>query len=197
MKRGDFTKGIVQENPVIVLALGLCPALAVSNSLKNAVGMGSATTFVLLCSNLLISALKGFIPRRIRIPCYIVVIASFVVVVELYLGAYQPALNESLGLFVPLIVVNCIILGRAEAFASRNGVLSSLLDALGMGLGFTLALAAAAIVRETLGNGTLWGETLLPAMRPALIMVLPPGALLTLGFLMGAFHWIRGRRHPS
>jgi len=196
MKTKDFTKGIVQENPVLVLALGLCPVLAVSNSLKNAVGMGLAATFVLFCSNFLVSTLKGLIPSKIRIPCYIVVIASFVVLVELYLGAYQPALNESLGLFVPLIVVNCIILGRAEAFASRNGILSSLLDALGMGLGFTLALVATATVREALGNGTLWGKTLLPAMRPALIMILPPGALLTLGFLMGTFRWIQGRRHP-
>jgi len=193
MNAGEFTKGIVRENPVFVLALGLCPALAVTNSVQNAAGMGLAASFVLLCSNLFISLIKGFIPSRIRIPCYIVVIASFVVLVELYLGAYQPALDKSLGLFVPLIVVNCVILGRAEAFASRKGIASSIWDALGMGLGFTLALVATAVVREVLGNGTLWNRAILSNMRPALIMILPPGALLSLGLLMAAFNWIRER----
>ena len=196
MRRSDFTKGIFKENPVFILALGLCPALAVSSSVKNALGMGVASSFVLVCSNGLISLLKGFIPRKIRIPCYIVVIASFVVLVELYLGAYQPALNDSLGIFVPLIVVNCIILGRAEAFASKSGLIASALDGLGMGVGFTLALLLVATVREVLGAGTFLGYQVFPSMRPALIMILPPGALLTFGLLLGGCNLIRERWKP-
>jgi len=189
-----FTEGIFQRNPVFVLLLGLCPTLAVSTSVKNAIGMGVAATFVLVFSNLFVSLLKNYIPRKIRIPCFIVVIATFVTMVELFLEAYLPALNKSLGLFVPLIVVNCIILGRAEAFASRNPVSLSLADGLGMGVGFTLALMLLGGIREILGSNTLYGYEFIPGFQPALIMILPPGAFLTIGLLLGLFALIRSRR---
>jgi electron transport complex, RnfABCDGE type, E subunit len=149
----DFTNGIVKVNPIFVLALGLCPALAISTSIDNAIGMGAAVIFVLLFSNLMISLIRNVIPKEVRIPCFIVIIATFVTIVSLALQAYLPALNESLGIYVPLIVVNCIILGRAEAFASKNPVSRSVLDALGIGLGFTLSLIIISIIRELLGTG--------------------------------------------
>ncbi|MEA1927097.1 MAG: electron transport complex subunit E [Candidatus Auribacterota bacterium] len=190
----EFTKGIFKRNPVFVLLLGLCPTLAVSTSVGNAIGMGAASTFVLVFSNFFVSLIKNTIPKKIRIPCFIVVIATFVTLVELFLEAYLPDLNASLGLFVPLIVVNCIILGRAEAFASRNKVSLSLADGLGMGVGFTLALVLLGTIREILGSNSLLGYELIPGFRPAMIMILPPGAFLTIGLLLGLFALIRTRR---
>lgn len=189
----EFTKGIFKENPVLVIVLGLCPTLAVSTSLENALGMGMAATFVLVFSNALISSMRNFIPSKIRIPCFIVVIASFVTIVELLMAAYLPQLGKNLGIFVPLIVVNCIILGRAEAFASRNKVLVSIADGLGMGIGFTLALSLVALVRESSGAGKILGYTIYSGFTPLGIMVLAPGALLTLGFLIGAFNLIKSK----
>jgi electron transport complex protein RnfE len=185
----EFNKGILRDNPVFRVLLGLCPTLAVSNSIANAIGMGVATTFVLLGSNVVISAIRNFVPSKIRIPSYIVVIASFVTITELTMAAYFPALFESLGIFVPLIVVNCIILGRAEGYASRHGVGVSIIDALGMGVGFTFALLALAFFRELLGSGKLYGMTVLGGgYKPVILMVLPPGGFLTLGFLLGLFN---------
>ncbi len=189
----EFKKGIHIENPTFALLLGLCPTLAVSSSVKNGLGMGMAATFVLLGSNVIISFIRKLIPTKIRIPCYIVVIATFVTIVELLLKAYFPVLDKSLGIYVPLIVVNCIILGRAEAFASKNTVAYSAFDALGMGAGFTLALVLISSIREFLGSGTIYGFQLIPQFQPAIIMVLAPGALLTLGLLIGLNNWLRGR----
>jgi len=189
----EFSKGIFRENPILVIALGLCPALAVSVSLENALGMGLAASFVLVFSNFIISGIRNIIPSRIRIPCFIIVIASFVTIVELLMAAFSPQLARQLGIFVPLIVVNCIILGRAESFASRNTIMPSILDGLGMGLGFTLALSCVAIVRELLGSGKILGFILFEGYPPATIMILPPGALLTLGILIGLTNLIKSR----
>ncbi|MFC1806917.1 RnfABCDGE type electron transport complex subunit E [Candidatus Omnitrophota bacterium] len=188
----EFNKGILLENPTLVLLLGLCPALAVSSSVVNGIGMGIAATFVLLGSNIIVSCVRNFIPSKIRIPCFIVIIATFVTIAELLLKAYLPGLSKSLGIFVPLIVVNCIILGRAEAFASQNGVLRSIFDALGMGAGFTLALVIVSAIREVLGAGTILGYPLIEGFQPAIIMILAPGALLTLGLLIGFLNWMKG-----
>jgi len=188
-----FKSGLFKNNPVFILYLGLCPVLATSTSIRDGFGMGVAATFVLLGSNVIVSAMRGVIPRKVRIPCFIVVIATFVTLVELFLAAYQPELSKSLGLFVPLIVVNCIILYRAESFASKNTVFYSFLDALGMGCGFTLALLLLAFIREGLGKGTLLGYELIPGFKPAVIMILPPGAFLTIGLLMGFFNWRKNR----
>ncbi len=194
----EFTKGIWKENPVLRLMLGLCPTLAVSTSIDNAIGMGAAFTVVLLGSNIVISLIRGFIPKQVRIPCFIVVIATFVTIVELTMQAFQPKLHEALGIFVPLIVVNCIVLGRAEAFASRNSLLASLSDALGMGVGFTLALSVLAFVRELLGTGTVsvFGHIIVPGpfFQPATIMILPPGAFVTLGLMMALMNKIGERQ---
>jgi electron transport complex protein RnfE len=185
----EFNKGILRENPVFRVLLGLCPTLAVSNSIANAIGMGVATTFVLLGSNTVVSSIRKVVPAKVRIPSYIVVIASFVTIAELSMAAFVPALHQSLGIFVPLIVVNCIILGRAEGFASRRGVGESVVDALGMGAGFTLALLALAFFRELLGAGKLYGITILgEGFKPVILMILPPGGFLTLGFLLGLFN---------
>lgn len=191
---GEVTKGLWKENPVLVLLLGLCPTLAVTNSAYNGLGMGVATSFVLLGSNLLVSIIKPIVPKSVRIPVYIVVIATFVTIVDLALKAYLYDLSRNLGLFVPLIVVNCIILGRAEAFASRNSVGRSVLDAVGMSVGFTVTLFVLGTIREIIGSGTLTlfqlGETeikfnLLGADYPGiLVMILPPGAFLTLGIML-------------
>jgi electron transport complex protein RnfE len=187
----EFFKGVYQENPIFRLALGLCPTLAVTSSAANGLGMGLAATFVLVGSNLIISLVRKLIPKRIRIPCFIVVIATFVSLVEMVMQAYSPQLYKSLGIFVPLIVVNCIILGRAEAFASRNGVGLSLLDGLGMGAGFTLALVIIGIIRELLGSGKIFGHIILGSgYNPALLFILPPGAFLTIGLLMGLFNYV-------
>lgn len=181
----EFLKGIIKENPIFVIMLGLCPTLATSTSAVNAVGMGLAATFVLVFSNVVISSIRNIVPNKVRIPCYIVVIATFVTIAELFMKAYLPALNKALGIFVPLIVVNCIILGRAEAFASRHGVAHSMMDGLGMGLGFTLALALIAFIRELIGNGSILGMKLSNTYDPLILAVLTPGGFLTIGFLMG------------
>jgi len=190
----EFTKGIFKQNPIFVIALGLCPALAVSTTMENALGMGAAATFVLVSSNIIISVIRNIIPKKIRIPCFIVVIASFVTIVELLMAAYLPALSKSLGIFVPLIVVNCIILGRAEAFASKHKVLPSIMDGLGMGLGFTLALALVAAIREGLGSGKIFDLVVIKGYEPATMMVLAPGALLTLGVLIALTNLIKKRK---
>lgn len=194
----EFIKGIYRENPVFRLFLGLCPTLAVSNSVKNCIGMGVAFTFVLLGSNFVVSVIRKGVPKNVRIPIYIVVIASFVTIVDLVMAGYQPELHKALGIFVPLIVVNCIILGRAEAFAGKNTAARSVADALGMGVGFTLALVCLGTVREILGDGKFWG---IPVMgkdfEPVLLMILPPGAFLTLGFYLGLFNWLDLRKKKS
>jgi len=192
----DFSKGILRENPVLRLMIGLCPVLAVSTSAYDALGMGIATSFVLISSNITIAVFRRFIPHEIRIPIFIVLISSFVTVADYVMKAYAPGLSESLGVFVPLIVVNCIILGRAEAFAYKNTIVSSVLDAIGMGLGFIIAIVMLGSIREILGNGTwfglqLFGET----YQPFLIMVLPPGAFLVIGFLMAGLNRISMRRN--
>ncbi len=179
----NFTKGLIKENPVLVLLLGLCPTLGVTTSAINGLGMGLATTFVLVMSNLVVSLIKNLIPDKVRIPSFIVIIASFVTMVELLMQAYVPALFEQLGLFIPLIVVNCIVLGRAEAFASKNNTLSSLLDGLGMGLGFAVALTLLGAVRELLGSGALFSIKLIPGDL-MLVFVLAPGAFIALGYLI-------------
>ncbi len=184
----NFTKGLIKESPVFVLMLGLCPTLAVSTSIENAICMGLAMTFVLVSSNLIISIFRKSIPEAIRIPCFIVIIATFVVVVEQVLAGYEPQLSKRLGIYVPLIVVNCIILGRAEAFASKNSPLPSTIDGLGMGVGFTLSLILISVIREALGTGSLCGFTLLPGFKPLSIMLLPSGAFFTIGFLLGLFN---------
>lgn len=187
----EFFKGFYKENPVFRLALGLCPTLAVSNSVQNAVGMGVAATFVLLSSNVIVSLIRKGVPKRIRIPIYIVVIATFVTIVDLVMAGFAPELHKALGIFVPLIVVNCIILGRAEAFAGKNSVFYSFLDGLGMGIGFTLALVVIGIARELLGDGKLWGVPVFgQGFEPVLLLILPPGAFLTLGLFLGFFNWI-------
>lgn len=190
----EFTKGITIENPTFGLVLGLCPTLAVSTSVINAIGMGIAATFVLLGSNIIISSLRKLIPNEIRIPCFIVVIATFVTINELMMKAYFPALNVSLGIFVPLIVVNCIVLGRAEAFACKRPIIDSIFDALGMGVGFTLALIWIAAIREVLGAGKLLGISIIKGWEPVAMMILAPGALLTMGLLIGGLNFLRLKR---
>lgn len=188
-------KGILKENPIFVLVLGMCPTLGVTTSAFNGFGMGIATTFVLMLSNILISMLKNFIPDKVRIPAFIVVIATFVSIVDLLIQGFVPALSESLGLFIPLIVVNCIVLGRAEAFASKNGVFDSLLDGLGMGLGFTISLTLIGSIREILGSGSIFGYTFLPSTTNILVFVLAPGAFLVLGFLMALIRKLQKTNH--
>ncbi|MDP3463979.1 MAG: electron transport complex subunit E [Bacteroidales bacterium] len=178
-----LTKGLLKENPVFVLLLGLCPTLGVTTSAFNGLGMGLATTFVLVMSNLVVSLVKNAIPDKVRIPSFIVIIASFVTIVELVMQAYVPALFDQLGLFIPLIVVNCIVLGRAEAFASKNSVGSSILDGLGMGLGFAFALTVLGAVREFLGAGAVFGQKVIPGDL-MLVFVLAPGAFIVLGYLI-------------
>jgi electron transport complex protein RnfE len=179
----NFTKGFIKENPVFVLLLGLCPTLGVTSTAINGLGMGLATTFVLVMSNLVVSIIKSMIPDKVRIPAFIVIIASFVTIVELTMQAYTPALFEALGLFIPLIVVNCIVLGRAEAFASKQSILSSIVDGLGMGLGFAFALTLLGGVRELLGSGNIFGFELLQGDL-MLVFVLAPGAFIALGYLI-------------
>jgi electron transport complex protein RnfE len=184
----EFIKGIWRENPVFILVLGMCPVLAVTTSAINGVGMGVAATFVLLCSNIVVSLIRSIVPDRVRIPVYIVVIASFVTIVDLVMSGYFRSLHHSLGLFIPLIVVNCIILGRAEAFASKNSIFLSIADGLGMGAGFTLALVILGGIRELFGNGPIFNVQFFGGgYEPILVMILPPGAFLTLGILTGVF----------
>lgn len=181
----EFTKGIIAENPVLRLVLGCCATLAVTTAASNAIGMGAATTFVLVCSNAVISLLRNVIPNKVRIPAFITIIAGFVTVVQLFIKAFSPALDTALGVFLPLIVVNCIILGRAEMFASKNKVLPSIVDGLGMGVGFTAAMLAMGIIRELLGAGTVFGLPVLSGfMEPIIIFLLPPGGFFVFGMLI-------------
>jgi len=181
----EFTKGLWAEIPPFRLVLGLCPVLGVTTTMENGIGMGLATTFVLLWSNILVSALRNIIPPKVRIACFIIIIATFVIVVELVMQAYAYPLFLKLGLFIPLIVVNCIILGRAEAFAYKNGLLPSIADGLGMGIGFTLSLAALGGIREVLGTGTFYGALVFgPSFQPFTFMIQPPGAFVCLGLML-------------
>ena len=198
MKNGNLAivkNGLIDNNPVLVQLIGMCPTLATSTSVVNALGMGLSATAVLIGSNAVISLIKKFIPSKIRIASYVVVIAGFVTLVEMLLKAYFPDISKTLGLFIPLIVVNCIILARAEAYASKNKVLPSVLDGLGMGLGFTLALTILGAIRELLGAGTLLGFSVFgQSYTPVLIMLMPPGAFLTLGIVLGLINWFKMRR---
>ena len=181
----NLTRGIIRENPIFVMLLGMCPTLGVTTSAANGLGMGIATLFVLILSNTAISAVKNIIPEKVRIPCYIVIAASFVTMVDMLMAAYLPALHARLGIFIPLIVVNCLILGRAEAFASKNNILQSFYDAVGMGLGFTLALTLLGIVREILGAGSLFGYKFFGEEAETLLLfIMPPGAFLALAGLI-------------
>lgn len=186
--------GIIDENPTFVQVIGMCPTLAVTSSATNGVGMGLSTTAVLICSNFVISLIRKLIPDSVRIPCYIVVIASFVTIVQMLLKGFARPLNDSLGVYIPLIVVNCLILARAEAYAGKNGPVASLFDGVGMGLGFTLALTVLGAVRELLGNGSVFGIAILPETCKTLLMILPPGAFITLAFLMVLVNLIRNRK---
>jgi Na+-translocating ferredoxin:NAD+ oxidoreductase subunit E len=193
----EFMKGLVRENPVFVQVLGMCPTLAVTTSVANGIGMGLATTFVLLFSALIASVIKPIVPSEVRIPVYAVVIATFVTIADLVLKAFFPPLSQSLGPYVPLIVVNCIIMGRVEAFATRNGPGISIIDAVGMGAGFTLSLTVLGAVREILGSGTLLGIQLFgDGFTPLLVMILPAGAFLTLGILMAIFNAVKAKSAP-
>ena len=198
----QFEEGLLTKNPVLVQLLGMCSVLAITTSLFNGIGMGLSVTIILICSNVLISALRNVIPNEIRIAAYIVIIAGFVTIVDLLLQAFLPALSESLGMFIPLIVVNCIILGRAEAFASKNGVLASALDGLFQGIGYTVALVIMCVIRELLGSGTFGagvlnggeGIVIISEGYPAMQMVMPVGGFLTLGFVIAGFQWYMRRR---
>jgi len=191
----EFTKGIWSENPIFRIVLGMCPTLAVTTAAENGVGMGLATTFVLVFSNLVVSSVRNVIPDKVRLPAFIVIIASFVTIVDLVMNGFFHQLHKVLGIFIPLIVVNCIILGRAEAFASKNPVTSSVLDGLGMGVGFTLSLVVLGSIREVFGNGTIFGVSLFgQGFIPMIIMILPPGAFITLGLLLGLMNKIEQRR---
>ena len=188
----SLTKGFIKENPVFVLLLGMCPTLGVTTSAINGIGMGLATTFVLVMSNLVVSLVKNQIPDKVRIPSFIVIIASFVTIVELVMQAYLPALFESLGIFIPLIVVNCIVLGRAEAFASKNNISSSIIDGLSMGLGFAFALMLLGMVREFLGSGAVFGIKLIQ-IDLMLVFILAPGAFIALGYLIAIINKLKKR----
>ena len=198
-KLSIFTNGFIKENPILVLVLGTCPTLAVSTQGSNGIGMGLCVTFVLTFSNIFISALKKIIPDKVRIPCYIVIISTFVTILQMLLQAYLPDLNKSLGLYVPLIVVNCIILGRAEAFANKNSIVDSTLDGLGMGLGYTVALTIMACVRELLGAGTLFGHAVtVNLFSPMSIFVLAPGGFFTFGCIIAALNKLtKGKRREK
>jgi electron transport complex protein RnfE len=195
----EFTKGIAKENPIFVLVLGLCPTLAVTTGIKNAVGMGAAVIFVLTCSNVIIAVFRKLFPDKIRIPCFIIVISTFVTIVQKVMQAYFPDLDEALGIFIPLIVVNCVILGRAEAFASKNGLLPSIFDGLGIGLGFTLGLIWVALFREVTGAWQLWGLpiTMGGMDHAAKVLIMAPGAFLVLGLSLGFFRMLGARNAAS
>jgi electron transport complex protein RnfE len=193
----ELKRGILAENPILILALGLCPSLAVSTSLANGIGMGLAVTFVLACSNAIISLIRGAVPAKVRIPIFIVVIATFVSIVQLVLKAYLPDLDRQLGIFVPLIVVNCIILGRAEAFASKHNMLRSLLDGLVMGLGFTFALCLLAAIRELLGSNKLLGLLVIPGFTPMTAFILAPGGFFTIALVMSIVNHLRAKSNGA
>ncbi|MBL7135442.1 MAG: electron transport complex subunit E [Candidatus Marinimicrobia bacterium] len=191
----EFLKGFWKENPVLVMLLGLCPTLAVTNSAINGLSMGLAVIFTLVCSSTLISLIRKIIPKEVRIPTFIIVIATFVTVTDLTLAAFFPDISKSLGPFVPLIVVNCIVLGRQEAFASKNPVHRAIIDAFGISIGFTLTLIVLGSIRELLGSGTIFSFQIMPAsFQPWMVMGLPPGAFLTLGLMIGIFNWISSKR---
>lgn len=193
----QFLKGLWEEIPVFRVVLGMCPTLAVTTKLENGIGMGIAATFVLVCSNIVVSLLRKVIPDKIRIPCFIIIAATFVTIVDLMMNAFTHELYKALGIFIPLIVVNCIILGRAEAFAARNSVWLSTADGIGMGLGFTIALMVVAAIREVLGNGTLtvWGPLgwQIPNLQPTLVMILAPGGFITLGCILALMNHIQNK----
>ena len=190
-----FKNGLIGENPTFVQVIGMCPTLAVTTSAINGIGMGLSTAAVLICANLVISLIRKITPDKIRIPIFIVVIATFVTIVGMLLKAYVPALDKALGIYIPLIVVNCLILARAESFAFKTGAMPSIVDGVGQGLGFTVALTIIGAVRELLGNGSLFGMTLFGAsFQPVLIFILPPGAFLTLGFLFAGFNKLRSKK---
>ena len=194
----ELTKGLLKENPIFVQFLGMCATLAVSTSVVNSIGMGLSTMVVLVASNIIISLMRNFIPNKVRIAAYIIVIAGCVTAVEMALKAFVPEISKSLGIFIPLIVVNCIILGRAEAFASKNGVLKSALDGIGMGLGFTAALCILGTIREILGNGTFLGIQLFgEGFQPATIMILPPGAFIVLGCVLAVINIVSQKKKDS
>jgi len=183
--RKELTKGFMRENPILVIMLGLCATLACSTSATDALGMGVAFSFVMLGSNIVVATIRRLVSSQIRIPVFIIVISTFVTIVDYTLKAYFPTLSQSLGVFVPLIVVNCIVMARAEAYSSKNTVLASLMDGIGMGIGFTLIITLIGMVREVIGNGTLFGQQVMPAQyQPFMIFILPPGAFLVIGFLM-------------
>ena len=191
MAKSDFSvviNGLIKENPTFVLLLGMCPTLGTTSSAINGMSMGLATAFVLICSNVVIAAIKGVIPDKVRIPSFIVIIATFVTVVQMIMEAYVPALYKTLGLYIPLIVVNCIILGRAEAFAAKNNVFRSMLDGIGIGLGFTCSLTVLVALREFLGTGSMFGVSIFPSVYGPLLFVLAPGAFLVLGYLLLLFN---------
>lgn len=189
----DFNQGLIKENPVLRLMIGLCPTLAVSNSTVNAIGMSFATAFVLIGSNLVVAAIRKMVPDEIRIPIFIIVISTFVTIIDYIMQAFTPELHHALGVFIPLIVVNCIILGRAEAFAYKNPVINSVLDGIGMSLGFALALTSIGIIREVLGAGSVLGISIYNPTVAATIMILPPGAFITIGFLMALLNKFENR----
>ena len=194
----ELTKGIFSENPIFVQFLGMCATLAVSTSVINGIGMGLSTTAVLVASNIIISLIRNLIPNKVRIAAYIIVIAGCVTAVEMALDAFAPSVSESLGIFIPLIVVNCIILGRAEAFASKNGVVKSALDGIGMGLGFTAALVILGTIREILGNGTFLGISVFGEnFMPATVLILPPGAFIVLGVILAVINVITAKKERS
>ena len=189
-----IANGLIKENPTFVLLLGMCPTLATTTSLINGISMGLSTAFVLICSNIAISLIKNLTPDAVRIPVFVVVIASFVTVLQMCLAAFLPSINSSLGLYIPLIVVNCIILGRAEAFACKHGALDSMLDGIGVGLGFTLGLSLLGFFRELLGTGCVMGIRLLPETAGMLLFILPPGAFITLGYLIAVVNRLRAKQ---
>lgn len=189
-----IVNGLIKENPTFVLLLGMCPTLATTTSLINGISMGLSTAFVLICSNIAISLIKNLTPDAVRIPVFVVVIASFVTVLQMCLAAFFPSINSSLGLYIPLIVVNCIILGRAEAFACKHGAFDSMLDGIGVGLGFTLGLSLLGFFRELLGTGCVMGFRLLPETAGMLLFILPPGAFITLGYLIAVVNRLKAKQ---
>jgi electron transport complex protein RnfE len=193
----EFKRGIITENPIFVLALGLCPTLAVSTSVKNGLGMGIATTFVLICSNVIISIVKNWIPDKVRIPCYIVIIAAFVSILQPLIKIYTPSLDSQLGIFIPLIVVNCLILGRAEAFASKNNPVRAFVDGLVMGLGFTVALLILSTIREFLGGNKIFDLLVIPGFQPMTAFILAPGGFFAIAFVMGLVNYYRNKKEAK
>ncbi|MDR0331078.1 MAG: electron transport complex subunit E [Chitinispirillales bacterium] len=193
----NLKRGIITENPILILALGLCPSLAVSTSVKNGLGMGLAVTFVLACSNVIISIFKGWIPGKVRIPCFIVIIATFTSIIHLLIKANMPFLDSQLGIFIPLIAVNCLIFARAEAFASKNNPVVSFVDGVVMGLGFTVSLSLLSGIREFLGANKLWDLLVVPNFKPMTIFILAPGGFFVIAFVMGIANWIRSKKEAK